>query len=210
MSLKKTLAGAMPFAHLLSNGSRAARAEGDEREEDRAEGDREEDEEARRAEREGEDDREKDDGDEEGGRKGKKARKARRADKDNNDVDGDDADAEDDENEDGAEDADDEDDTAKKAARARERVRCARIIAHGIKIGAVRQAGVFAFDTNMSSKAAIAALNAARADSAPRRESLSSRMAATRVPNPGAASAGGAPTLAEQIILAGKKRRGEI
>lgn len=99
------------------------------------------------------------------------------------------------------------------AARQRERVRCARIMAHGIKLGRARQAGVFAFDTKMSSRAAIAALNAGAEDAPaqPRRaSSLSSRMASTSIPSAGA---GGvtpkAPSLAEQIVQAGKKRRGE-
>lgn len=108
---------------------------------------------------------------------------------------------------------DDGDDTTASAARQRERVRCARIMAHGIKLGRARQAGVFAFDTKMSSRAAIAALNAGAEDAPtqPRRaSSLSSRMASTSIPSAGA---GGvtpkAPTLAEQIVQAGKKRRGE-
>ncbi len=108
---------------------------------------------------------------------------------------------------------DDGDDATASAARQRERVRCARIMAHGIKLGRARQAGVFAFDTKMSSRAAIAALNAGAEDAPaqPRRaSSLSSRMASTSIPSAGA---GGvtpkAPTLAEQIVQAGKKRRGE-
>ncbi|MBR8027832.1 hypothetical protein KDX27_22770 [Burkholderia cenocepacia] len=108
---------------------------------------------------------------------------------------------------------DDGDDATASAARQRERVRCARIMAHGIKLGRARQAGVFAFDTKMSSRAAIAALNAGTEDAPaqPRRaSSLSTRMASTSIPSAGA---GGvtpkAPSLAEQIVQAGKKRRGE-
>ncbi|NDV77114.1 hypothetical protein [Burkholderia cenocepacia] len=108
---------------------------------------------------------------------------------------------------------DDGDDATASAARQRERVRCARIMAHGIKLGRARQAGVFAFDTKMSSRSAIAALNAGAEDAPaqPRRaSSLSTRMASTSIPSAGA---GGvtpkAPTLAEQIVQAGKKRRGE-
>ncbi|AMU14839.1 hypothetical protein A3203_17870 [Burkholderia cenocepacia] len=108
---------------------------------------------------------------------------------------------------------DDGDDATASAARQRERVRCARIMAHGIKLGRARQAGVFAFDTKMSSRAAIAALNAGAEDAPaqPRRaSSLSTRMASTSIPSAGA---GGvtpkAPSLAEQIVQAGKKRRGE-
>lgn len=185
MSLKKTLAGAMPFAHLLSNGRAAGAAENDERKQRADESDDdyakrmeeldEKEEEARRAEQE---------------RKEEEARRAA--------AEGDD-------------DGDDETDDAKKASRAAERTRCARIVAHGIKIGAVRQAGVFAFDTKMSSKAAIAALDASRADAAPRRSGLADRMATMSVPNPGAGgAAAAAPSLADQIVAAGKKRRGEL
>ncbi|MCA8226196.1 hypothetical protein [Burkholderia vietnamiensis] len=108
---------------------------------------------------------------------------------------------------------DDGDDATASAARQRERVRCARIMAHGIKLGRSRQAGVFAFDTKMSSRAAIAALNAGAEDAPaqPRRASqLSSRMASTAIPTAGAGGATpNAPTLAERIVHAGKKRRGE-
>ncbi|GAB7525331.1 hypothetical protein [Paraburkholderia sp. 2C] len=193
MSLKKTLAGAMPFAHLLSNGPRAARAE--EQDDERKQRDGESDDDyAKRMEELDEKERA-----EEEERKQEEAKKANKAD----DVDGDDADME---------DGDDETDDAKKAARASERARCARIIAHGIKIGSVRQAGVFAFDTRMSSKAAIAALDASKADApapAPKRAALADRMSTTQVPNPGVGGAATAPNLAQQIIAAGKKRRGE-
>lgn len=190
MSLKKTLAGVVPFAHLLSN-SHAAKAEENERDQRDGESDDdyakrmeeldEKEEEARRAEEE---------------RKEEEARRAAA--------------------EDGDDDGDDESDDAKKAARATERARCARIMAHGIALGAPAQAGVFAFDTKMSSKAAIAALDAGHAvapQAAPRaarRASLDDRMANTRVPNPGASSSAAAePSIAEQIVMAGKKRRGE-
>lgn len=193
MSLKKTLAGAMPFAHLLSNGSRAARAEeDDERKQREGEAD---DDYAKRMEELDEKERAEEE-------ERKKEEEARRAEEERQK-------AEDEGGDEGMEDGDEEEEASKKAARARERTRCARIIAHGIKIGAVRQAGVFAFDTKMSSKAAIAALNASSADGVSQRPSLASRMAATPVPNPGASSAAAAPTLAQQIVLAGKKRRGE-
>lgn len=51
-----------------------------------------------------------------------------------------------------------------KAARASERKRCARIIAHGIKAGNVHQAAVFAFDTGLTATQAISAMNAAKID----------------------------------------------
>lgn len=117
----------------------------------------------------------------------------------------------------GDDDSEDDDgdgaDAKAAAARQRERVRCARIMAHGIKLGRTRQAGVFAFDTKMSSRAAIAALNAGAEDtpsSSRRTSQLSNRMAGTTIP---AAGAGGAtpkePTLAERIIHANKRRLGQ-
>lgn len=62
---------------------------------------------------------------------------------------------------DAEEDEDDEKPNA-KAARASERKRCARIIAHGVKAGNVHQAAVFAFDTNLTASQAISAMNAAK------------------------------------------------
>ncbi|WP_070106485.1 hypothetical protein [Burkholderia plantarii] len=117
----------------------------------------------------------------------------------------------------GDDDSEDDDgdgaDAKAAAARQRERVRCARIMVHGIKLGRARQAGVFAFDTKMSSRAAIAALNAGVEDapSAPRRASgLSSRMATTNIPTAGAGGdAPRAPSAAERIIHANKRRLGE-
>jgi len=190
MSFRKTLAGAaQPFAALLSNKPNAARAEDDERRQ--KEGESDDDYAKRMDDMDAAEEKEKED-----------ARKA----------------AEEKEKEDArraaAEDGDDEDDEsddAKKAARSTERARCARIMAHGINMAAARQAGVFAFDTKMSSKAAIAALNASASDStAGRRVTLGDRMSRMETPNPGGSSAVAAPTLAQQIVAAGKKRRGEL
>lgn len=192
MSLKKTLAGAMPFAHLLSNGSRAARAEDNERDQRDGESD---DDYAKRMEELDEKERAEEERKEDEARRAEEERKeeeARRAAAEDGD------------------DGDDESDDAKKAARATERARCARIIAHGINIGAASQAGVFAFDTKMSSKAAIAALDAAKAaGGGARRSSLDDRMSRTQTPNPGAGGQASAPTLAQQIVMANKRRLGE-
>jgi cobalamin biosynthesis protein CobT len=193
MSLKKTLAGAMPFAHLLSNGSRAARAEENERDQREGESD---DDYAKRMEELDEKERAEEERKEDEARRAEEERKeeeARRAAAEDGD------------------DGDDESDDAKKAARATERARCARIIAHGINIGAASQAGVFAFDTKMSSKAAIAALDAAKvAGAGARRSSLDERMSRSQTPNPGAGGAGAAaPSMAQQIVMANKKRLGE-
>ncbi|MFP4899072.1 hypothetical protein ACLFKT_07720, partial [Paraburkholderia sp. BR14261] len=108
-----------------------------------------------------------------------------------------------------------------KGARQRERIRCARIVAEGIRLGCVKQAGVFAFDTNLSAGAAVAALNAASDDarsSAPaptptprsNRADLYDRMARQSQPNPGAsggesAAASPAKSLADRIVAAGQR-----
>lgn len=67
-----------------------------------------------------------------------------------------------------ADDGEPEDDKGKdkdaKAARASERARCARIIAHGVKTGCVNQAAVLAFDTTLSASSAIATMKAANID----------------------------------------------
>lgn len=194
MSLKTTLAA--PFASFLSKGPRAARAEDapDDGERKQRDGESDDDYAKRMDELDEKENAEQDRKDEE----------ARRAEQDRKDEEARQAAAADD-------DGDDETDDAQKAARAAERARCARIVAHGINIGATRQAGVFAFDTKMSSKAAISALNAGRADTpqAARKPGLAERMAAAAVPNPGAGGAAGQMTTAQQIVLAGKKRRGE-
>jgi len=128
------------------------------------------------------------------------------------------------------EDKDDKDDAkkAKKAKKAEddsdddgesakaERARCAKIIAHGIAHGCVRQAGVFAFDTNMTAAQAIRALEASATDGKARSSGLRERMAGVKVPNVGAN--GGTQALdpndpavkAAAIVAAGKKRRGEV
>ncbi len=194
-----------PFASFLSNAPRAAGARiedggGDDDERKQREGESDEDyakrmEELDEKERAEQEEKEK----EAAARRAEEERERERA-----AAEGDD-DSEDDDG--------DGDDATASAARQRERVRCARIMAHGVKLGRARQAGVFAFDTKMSSRAAIAALNAGAEDAPtqPRRaSSLSSRMASTSIPSAGA---GGvppkAPSLAEQIVQAAKKRRGE-
>ena len=107
------------------------------------------------------------------------------------------------------------------AAEANERQRCARIVAHGIQIGAAEQAGVFAFDTGMSADAAIAALDAgqtaaqARADAAKPtpRQTLQERMAAQKIPKVQGEAGGADPdspeSFAQAVLAAGRKARGE-
>jgi hypothetical protein len=197
MSFKNALAGAaQPFAALLSNKPRGARAENTPEDDERKQLEGESDDDyAKRMEELDEKERAEEERKEEEARRAEEERKeeeARRAAAEDGD------------------DGDDESDDAKKAARAKERSRCARIIAHGINIGAAAQAGVFAFDTKMSSKAAIAALNAANAAGGSRRTSLGDRMSRTPTPNPGTGgSSATAPSLAQQIVMANKKRLGE-
>jgi phage/plasmid-associated DNA primase len=208
MKLSK-LASAMPFAHFLGMPSAAAaRAEEDD---DRKQRDGESDDDyAKRMEEK--------DKDEEAARKAeeeKEKENARRAEEGD-----DDADAE-------ADDKDDKEEGKRAgragAARQRERVRCAAIVAEGIKLGSVKQACSLAFDTNMTAAQAVGVLSAAAADRvdgagsaaaaapSPRRgPSIDERMAKVVTPNPGAsAPAAAAPSLAEQILAAGKLRRGE-
>jgi hypothetical protein len=218
MKLSK-LASAMPFAHYLGLGTSAAAAAEEDEDRKQKEGESDEDyakrmeemdeeESARKAEEEKKEEEAK--RAEEEKRKEEEAKKAKRA-EDENDVDGDDADMEDDEEE------------GKRAGRAtgarqRERVRCARIVAEGIKTGRVKQACVFAFDSQLTSAQAIAALNAAALDEAPkaRTTGLRERMSAVQVANPGtnagaAASSSADPSkaAADRIIAAGERARGK-
>jgi hypothetical protein len=193
----KTIAGALSFAHLLGLPSNAAAKAADDEEkkdDERAEDDKQ---------REGESDEdyakrmeEQDD---------KKAKE-----EDEGEGDGDETN---DKKSKKADDGDD-DETASKAERAR----CSRIIAHGIQHNCVRQAGVFAFDTNLTAKQAIAALDASALDGRTGR-SISSRMSNVHIANVGSGSEQQKPDMSDpkaasaaaaaMIIKAGKKRRGE-
>jgi len=160
MSRRRLLA-TLSFAHLIGNhASKGAEDDTDEKEGSRAEEDDTDDtdekdgkkgKKARRADEGGdEDDDDKDaradeDGDDEDDQpSSKKGKKARRADED----DGDEADAEDDRDEDA------------KAARGRERTRCAAIFASKAAGKRPDMAAHFAFNTNLSRRAAINALEA--------------------------------------------------
>lgn len=167
---------------------------------------------------EGDDDKGDDDKDPKGKAKGEgdddKEPKSKAKGKADGDDDDGGTDAEDEEDDDAAEsdsDGDDKKDAKSQKAAKTERQRCARIISYGIKCGRVEQAGVFAFDTGMSSAAAIGALNAAGSfasgsKSGGLRERMSAAPEVTKV-KADAAPQGG--TLADQIIQAGKLRRGE-
>lgn len=125
-----------------------------------------------------------------------------------------------------AEDKADDEETDKRAGRAnsarqRERVRCAAIVAAGIRSKRVNLACSFAFDTRMTSAQAISALTSADIDaqaaqpSEPRRSSLASRMAQKPQPNPGADSGGAAANanparaLADRIVAVAERVRGK-
>lgn len=115
----------------------------------------------------------------------------------------------------GADDGDDEDDSDKeKAARKSERARCAAIFASPSAGSRPDMAAHLAFNTGMSSKAAVGMLDAIAAGSGAAPRGLASRMAGTSIPNVGASApagkqATGAAGAAQMIIDAGKKRRGE-
>lgn len=123
-----------------------------------------------------------------------------------------------DDNETPGADAPDDREKCEAQARTAERARCAAIMAYGIQTGCVRQAGVLAFDTDMTAEQAKATLDASLADRPSGGSSrLAQRMQALQVPNPGPATPAPAAddpqahakAMADQIIRAGMKRRGE-
>lgn len=194
------LAGTLSFAHLL--GVKAARAESSEDEDkdkkDKAKAEDDDEEAKARAADESDGDKKSDDD------KQKDAKKAKAEGSDD-----DEAKAEDDDTDD--EDGDD-DEKKPSAAVKRDRARCARIIAHGIGMDAVRQACAYAFDTNMSAKVAIATLNATRADGK-QGTSLHSRMSAQQqvaVRPEGVQQAQGSAGTAQAILAAANKARGQV
>ncbi|WP_295541068.1 hypothetical protein [uncultured Pseudacidovorax sp.] len=181
------LAGTLPFAHLL--GVKAAAEDEEEKKDARKAEDDGDDEQARSSKAESDDERPEDeDGDKDTVKKSKKAEK----------------------------DGDSDDDDVERMAAARERARCAAIVAHGIKTGQVVHAGTYAFNTDMSAEAAIATLDAnlALAPSKPGAATLADRMNAVNTPvvkPEGEAPAGGtsAQAIAAQVNAAAAKARGE-
>lgn len=215
MSKLSKLASAMPFAHYL--GLSAARAEDEDDERKQREGESDEDyakrmeemddEEARKAEEE----RKKEEEAKRAEEERKREEDARRAEEEEDDADADEEDKKDDKEE------------GKRAGRAkgarqRERIRCAKIVAAGIKAGRVNQACVFAFDSNLTASAAVAALNAAALDApkqtASRGSRLTERMSSVQTPNPGAnsgraPSADPAKAMADRIVAVAERVRGK-
>lgn len=152
------------FAHLISLGGQ--RAAEDDEPEDKKEDESAEDEDAEDAD---------DDADEKKSKKAKKAKAKAEDDDDGEKVEDDDESAE-----------DGDDDGKEKAAVIRERTRCARIIAHGIKAGCVEQAGVLAFDSNLTASTAINTLKAMGASGGKNvAGNLSSMMSMTKNPDVG-------------------------
>jgi len=121
---------------------------------------------------------------------------------------------------DGQDDPDADDDSGEsdkeKAARAKERARCAAIFDSKAAAGRPDVAAHLAFATNMSASEAVSLLGtfaAGAAAPASKRASLGSRMAGVTLPNVGAsapaAPGGAASSAANMILAAGRARRGE-
>jgi hypothetical protein len=226
----RAIAGASSFAHLLGRAPKAAKAKDDEKDptaeeldEEKGDGDDEGDgpqdgkgkngKKAESPEKEEDDaDREEREDDEKGddAKKGKKA-KSKRAKADDE---GDDGESGDDD-EDGDDDSDDADMRKKgtRSARLRERARCAAIFADPAAGKNPALAARLAFNTNLPRSQAVACLQDGGTAVSARRASLDERMSQVSTPrvgasDPGPGRAGGA-NLADQIIAAGKRRRGE-
>jgi hypothetical protein len=206
------MARVMPFAHFLGLSGTSPRMEDGGEDDERRQRDGESDDEyARRMEEKDREEEEarraEDERREEDARRAEEERReeeSRRAEGEEDDVDA---------------EEDDNDDKEKgsragraKGARQRERIRCAAIVAAGVKAGRVNQACVFAFDSNLTASQAIAALNAAALDAPAARQGsgLRERMSAVRPPNVGADAAPSGPQNAAQLIIAADaKRRGQ-
>lgn len=203
--MSKLLKLAMPFAHYLGLAAASApRAAAEDNERDQRDDESDEDY-AKRMEKMDDEEEKARKAEEEKEKEAKRAKRAK-------------ADDEDDSDADMEEDEDDDEEASARAGRAqgarqRERIRCARIVAAGIKTGRVNQACSFAFDTKLSAYQAVAALNAAALDAPQRGAGLRERMSAVQTPNPGANSGASAPTnpaaaAAARIVAAGERMRG--
>lgn len=207
-----TLAGTASFAHLLGRGGPAAakRAEEEDddkkRAEDRDEDKKDEGDDAKKGKRAESPDREEEDEDRDEDRdeerddakKGKAAKKAESEDDDD-----------DEEGDDGSDGADMRK-RGSRAARLRERARCAAIFADAAAGNNPALAAQLAFGTDLPRSQAVAVLRSGAIAPAQRRKSLDDRMAAAKTPAVGAGDAStAAPNLADQIIAAGRKARGE-
>lgn len=201
MKLSK-IASAMPFAHYLGlSGSAARMEEGDDPDERKQRDGESDDDYAKRMEeldQKEEDARRAEEEEKERARKAEEdeKEKARRAAADDDDP-----------------DAEDEKDEKASAARQRERIRCARIVAAGVKAGRTNLACSFAFDSSLTAAQAEAAIAAAGMDDgAKQRSGLGQRMATAKPQaNPGIADAppnpDSAKAVAAQIVEIGSKFR---
>lgn len=212
-------AGTSPFAHLLSSLGRVAKG-------GRADDDKPEDE---MSEEDEKDDADADDGDDDA----KKAKKADDSDGDEDDQDDPEADddgdeagdddsddakkgkkakkAEDEKTDDSEEKGDDKEAAAYRAGRVAERKRGARIFSSPAAGARPDLAAQLAFGTRMSSSEAIGLLETAAISPSSSGQSLRNRMQGVKPANPGSGPSGsGGASLADQIVMAGKKRRGEI
>ncbi|MBR8221298.1 hypothetical protein [Burkholderia ambifaria] len=202
MSKLTKLAAAMPFAHFL--GLPVAASARVEEEDDRKQREDESDEDyAKRME-------EQDKKDEEA----RKAEEEKRDESARADDDSDDADMEDGDEEDKKDDKEEGKRAGRaKGARQRERIRCARIMAAGIKAGRVNQAAVFAFDTSLSASQAISALGASDLDKPKGRTGLGDRMSTVTAPvvtpQAEAPAADDPRAIAQRAIAAAARVRGE-
>lgn len=196
----KTVLGAPSFAHLIGFGKPHA---ADDKPKDAPEEEAVADE-SEEGETEG-DDKDK---------KGKKAKKAKAEESDDPDKKGEDEEAED--KKPGAKAEDDDEDEAKKAKRAEARGRKMER-ERGAAIFACPAAGVrpdlaaqLAFHTSMTAEQAVGVLTTAASGGGKR--GINERMATTAIPNVGsdaAPAANSTASVAAQIIVAGKRRRGE-
>jgi hypothetical protein len=189
----RTATAATPFAHLLGiQAKKATRVEDDKPEEDAEEPEEDDTSAAAPGAETDDDDTTEEDKD---GKKGKKAKKAKASD-----------------DEECAEEDDEDEDVAKaaKAGRAFERARCEAIFAAPEATGRPHVAAHLAFKTNMSPRAAIDLMSATAVGAIAELSTGRARQARPRVDlGDGGAPAPQALTTAQQIVLAGKKRRGE-
>lgn len=205
MPLPKMLGSASSFAHLLGLGPRAEADDDKRKEEGNASAARAED----------DDDKKRNDESEEDYAKRMEEKKAKKKAE------------EDKQREEEARRAESEDDDAEMrgnspdaSARRRERERCKTIFAAAFASAApelrqaVATAGALAFDTTLPRREAVALLSAMPAPSAGKHPSLAQRMRGEQIPEAGheaetSAPADSSKALAQQIIAAGRKARGE-
>lgn len=170
---------------------------------------------AKKAEDEDDDDKASDDEeDADDGKAKKKGKKARTDDRDDRD---DDPDRDDEEDGDDEDDENDKKDRKASAARGRERGRIAAIInSRAAQRSDVHRAMAMslALTTELTRAEAIIVLNQTPAPDLAKGGAKTARQRLNSAPNPDVGSGdgggnGSGPTLAQQIILAGKKRRGE-